>query len=88
MMTRVRLVYTSKLFSSFDDCNRLDRNQVSKAFAFPVHNARDEDVASHTVCLGSLNHSIIGIESLIWIQQSGSFGRRAIFSKQTLLATL
>lgn len=71
-MTRVRLVHPSKLFGRFDDCNRLYGNWIPKTFAFPINNAGDEDIAPHTVCLGRLDHSIIGIESLIQNQRSVS----------------
>lgn len=69
-----------------DDSGSLDGDSIAEPLTLAVYNARDEDVATHAVGLGSFYNTIVGGDGL-WITAlvTGIGGRAGFFFPTYLL---
>lgn len=64
-MIRSNLVYLSNLTSSLYNGFGLYAYGIAKAFTLAIYDARNEDVAAHTVGFRCLDHCAVGLHSLL-----------------------
>jgi len=60
----VHLLHFAQRFGCFDYGYSLDRDRIAKSCAFAIHDAWNEDIASHSFGFARLNDLVVRIDRL------------------------